>query len=91
MKVDGLAAVITGCALIVVIALLPAYCFLKFMSFFISLHDKRDCGLCEVATCFRRSCWFRLFHCVALGIRHCIFVRFVSRRQRGLPALVCDD
>jgi hypothetical protein len=37
MKVDGLAAVITGCVLIVVIALLPAYCLLKFMSFLISL------------------------------------------------------
>jgi hypothetical protein len=38
VKVDGLAAFVTGCSLIIVIALFPAYCFLKFMSFFISLH-----------------------------------------------------
>jgi hypothetical protein len=38
VRADGLAAFVTGGSLIVVIALLPAYCFLKFMSFFISLH-----------------------------------------------------
>jgi hypothetical protein len=37
-NVDNLAAVVTGCATIVVIGLLPAYCFLAFMSFFVSLH-----------------------------------------------------
>ncbi len=36
--IDDVAAVVTGCATIVVIGLLPAYCFLTFMSFFVSLH-----------------------------------------------------
>jgi hypothetical protein len=37
-KIDDLGAFVTGCATIVVIGLLPVYCFLKFMSFFILLH-----------------------------------------------------
>jgi hypothetical protein len=37
-NLDQLAAIVTGCATIVVIGLLPAYCFLSFMSFFVSLH-----------------------------------------------------
>jgi hypothetical protein len=36
--IDDAAAVVTGCAMVVVIGLLPAYCFLTFMSFFVSLH-----------------------------------------------------
>jgi hypothetical protein len=36
--IDDLAAIVTGCATIVVIGLVPAYCFLTFMSFFVSLH-----------------------------------------------------
>jgi hypothetical protein len=37
-RVDDLGAFLTGCAAVVVIGLLPAYCFLTFMSFVISFH-----------------------------------------------------
>jgi hypothetical protein len=37
-RIDDLAALVTGCAAVALIALLPAYCFLSFMSFFVSFH-----------------------------------------------------
>jgi hypothetical protein len=37
-KLDDLAAIVTGCAMIVVIGLIPALCFLTFMSFFVLFH-----------------------------------------------------
>jgi hypothetical protein len=37
-RFDDLGAFVTGCATVVVISLLPAYCFWTFMSFFISLN-----------------------------------------------------
>jgi hypothetical protein len=36
-NIDDLAAVVTGSATVVLIGLVPAYCFLSFMSFFVSL------------------------------------------------------